>query len=1023
MNKKRILSLLLCLATLCALLVPASSAADDTGKTKGIELTKTAKYNEKDGTYTITLEAYATGEKTTTTITEEVPTDIILVLDQSGSMAEAIGGYSYTAYTNRGSYGSSRNYYNSEYYPLRHNEGSENLWYQLKQDEYVSVSVENSEVYTQISGWSNHDYHSNQSNLYCYISGEPQKVNVSWNYESGIVYTYTVGGQEIAKSTGYSTTPDFGSYAPLYQYGTKYIYSYTIGETKTIIEESVGDDKSPNTQFYRKGSYSQSAGGTRLDALKGAALSFASAVNTKAKGKDGQYGGNDDINHRIAIVGFSSPNEQSRSYNNTELLTGSTITQGTYHQNNHSADDYDGYYYFPTYYEMNGPQYGNISDTQYKDALLAMDKASGLTGVTAGVNALTAWGGTRIDLGIEMANNIFAQNPIGQNEKRNRVVIVFTDGIPGQSGYDPTVDSNAIAQAKVTKETYGATVYTIGVFPGADASKVGSVGNGSSDADKGNNFLQRLSSNEKYPQSPSYYLSAGDAESLNNIFQQISSQLPTGGSSTTLDSDAVIKDIISPQFTLPEGADESSITLKTFKYYGSSLTDPNAWHENSDAMGATAELGADNSVSVTGFNFSENWCGTETKDGTTTYRGNKLVISFDVTPKTGFLGGNDVETNAGAGIYESADAKEPLKEVDSPTVNVPIEDVTVTAQDKNVYLLGSVTADQLKEGATVKVGNVPLDLSKDNYGLEAWQTEYVTIDVKVKDKDGNYITGNLDNLTDDTTYTVEVTVTPKTTPPESTQGETAVAKKNEGDDNGKGNIYVFTPTLNYKDSEVYYGETASTFTNGNLVSTTWKHGNKTSTDEDVTMIGTKPELNVSYTSTITPNQPVNTKTDAEVDVTDVKIGDTSVKNKVSFEHTACNPTCSWEEPTTPGDPAFLIHVKTCQLTITKIGGAENESYVFTVMKDGVKYTEASIYGPGSVDIVELPVGTYTIEEDTGWSWRYPNPTYTSNNAELKAGQDSATITCSNTQAKDKWLNGFSTIVQNIFNRSGQYTKN
>lgn len=128
-------------------------------------------------------------------------------------------------------------------------------------------------------------------------------------------------------------------------------------------------------------------------------------------------------------------------------------------------------------------------------------------------------------------------------------------------------------------------------------------------------------------------------------------------------------------------------------------------------MGATASISGDQ-VNVTGFNFSENYVGTVTENGNTTYRGHKLVISFKVQPKAGFLGGNEVYTNTSAGIYENNTAENPLLTFDRPTVNVPIQDVTVTAKDKNVYLKGEVTAEQLKNGATVKVGGVALDLSK-----------------------------------------------------------------------------------------------------------------------------------------------------------------------------------------------------------------------------------------------------------------------------------------------------------------------
>ena len=86
------------------------------------------------------------------------------------------------------------------------------------------------------------------------------------------------------------------------------------------------------------------------------------------------------------------------------------------------------------------------------------------------------------------------------------------------------------------------------------------------------------------------------------------------------------------------------------------------------------------------------------------HNGKKLIIEFTVQQKAGFLGGNDVFTNDGAGIYENAESKDPLMEFNKPTVNVPIKDIAVTAEDKNVYLLGGVTLDDLKNGATVTVG-------------------------------------------------------------------------------------------------------------------------------------------------------------------------------------------------------------------------------------------------------------------------------------------------------------------------------
>ena len=50
-----------------------------------------------------------------------------------------------------------------------------------------------------------------------------------------------------------------------------------------------------------------------------------------------------------------------------------------------------------------------------------MNTSSGVNNVSASIAALAADGGTLTNLGLEMANGIFAANPIADGEKRNRV--------------------------------------------------------------------------------------------------------------------------------------------------------------------------------------------------------------------------------------------------------------------------------------------------------------------------------------------------------------------------------------------------------------------------------------------------------------------------------------------------------------------------------------------------------------------------------------------------------------------------
>lgn len=989
MKKTRILSLLLGLSLLCTLIVPATVYADDPTADSGMKISKTATANA-DGSYTITLEAFATGAQTTSTVTKDIPTDIILVLDQSGSMADDIGQVQYTAYTGN-------NTQNKSNYEKRHNGGSANLWHKLPDGSFVSVSVTKTTKYNELSTKlpnykrNSECYWKYANNLYEKVGDEYKKVTLTYSgYTSNSrTYTYTFSNGDIINSRNDSSQPDLGSHAPLYTPvadGNDTVYTYTYTDATGAVK-TIGTSTGANTQFisaFYQRSTSTSGGGTRLNALKTAANAFANAVAAKAAGADGNINTTaDNINHRIAVVGYADT-DSSYGYN-TGVFIGSTLNR-----------------------------YETAAAKVYGTALQDMSTTGGKSNVTASLDALTASGATRTDYGLTMAKGILDANPVSEGETRNRVVIVFTDGSPTDyNGFQKNVANSAISTANAIKAG-GTTVYSIGIFSGADASSAGTEPNGNLNNNSSqltaacNWFMQQVSSNNGTPRTPSYYLSAGDSASLNSIFQQISNNITTGGSATTLGSETVVKDIISPYFTLPAETTASNIQINTYDCTGKT-GDTYTWSSTSGGNGgATATVNGDQ-VSVTGFNFSENWCGTETDaQGNATVRGKKLVISFTVDPKSGFLGGNDVITNASAGIYENSSAQTPVMTFEQPKVNVPIQDVTVTAEDKNVYLLGGVTADQLKDGATVKVGDVTLDLSKANdtektYGLEKWQMEYVNITVAVKDKDGKAIPADdLKALTDDKTYTVEVTVAPKTAASTGSAGAPATAKIGQ---NIPANINVFKPELTFKDSQIDLGETANYENNkADTNFEAWKHGEMLSTGTGVTMIGTRPELTLSYT----PSAAAFTQ-DTPVKVT-VKIGETDVTEKTKFKHEGCNfEGCKWGKDGFK-DCHFIVHVKSFDLTIKKEGWEEideNQSFVFKVTKDDdpAFSMDVVIQGNSSVTIKDLKPGTYTVTEETGWSWRY---TPKANGQKVKpenAVNGVVTVTFTNTREKIKWLNG------------------
>lgn len=864
----------------------------------GLEMDKRILSVNDDGSYTIRLEAYTTGSVTSVDTTK--PTDIIAVIDQSGSMAQDM-----TSYT-----------YNEVYSPKQ-----SQTYYVQRNGSYIPVTwCSNCKAWTNGCG------------------------SILFWHDSGTSYT-----------------------------------------PKT----SAADTATDHVQFYTRGGATTT---TRLDALRAAMTNFAKSVAEKAKGADKQLGTNDDVDHRIAIVGFSS---DVNSYENTELLTGVNITTGQYYGKN-PVTNVSAPYYYPTGYRMNGAQYGNITPTQYANALQSMKLESGRTSVTNAIGALTAHGGTETLDGLTMAENIL-ENSVGTG--RNRVVILFTDGDTNSDRVD------VINKAYSLKNTYGATVYTVGIFEGANGKPPITK-----DTSKENALMHRVSSN--YPNATaeygifvsykykdgvlnpnlkgddSYYLSAKDSDALNNIFQKISQQVSE--SSMDLGSTTQIKDVVSPYFTMPTNT--SDVTVEAVACTGYVNGEP-TWAADGTALTDAVSIDPDTrTVTVSKFDFQRNFVaenGRDESDATQSgiFHGRKLVITFTVKPQEGFWGGNNVPTNgADSGIYKDDGTK--VGTFDVPTVNVPLNVPDLTAENKNIYLYGETPAAS-------DLGTFPVPTGED-----AWKTAYVDIGSLEMNP------STISNTEDTTGIKLSVTVEPKYT---GANAEGTLAGKVTKTATAK--VDVFTPELTYQDSTAYYGETVSNDYSGNFVSEVWKHGDTVSTS--VTMFGVKPTLDLTYTADST-NLDGDKYGKQDVPVTaKVSIKGVDVTGYTTFLHEDCDVEgCTWAEPTTGGAPAFLIHIKTCTLTITKIGGNENEPYVFDVYKDGKKYTQVTVVGNGSETIYELPVGTYTIQEDTNWSWRFI-PTI-GNGVELKNGSDSGTITCTNKLDTNQWLNGFSQVIRNIF---------
>lgn len=228
----------------------------------------------------------------------------------------------------------------------------------------------------------------------------------------------------------------------------------------------------------------------RIDALKNAANHFIDTIAEQNKNvKDASK------QHQVAIVKFAG--EQADKVGND------------------------------TYYSDEGYLY-NYSQTMQK---LTACSGGGVEGLKGTINSIKPNGATRADNGMELAKGITSGR-----EDAQKVVVFFTNGKPTRrSDFSPTVANNAIAAAKAMKDE-GATVYTIGIFDGADPS-ADPTSYKTSDENK---FMHAMSSN--YPKATSYtsgklgdrvagatyYKSAANAAELDQVFADISSAITSG---------------------------------------------------------------------------------------------------------------------------------------------------------------------------------------------------------------------------------------------------------------------------------------------------------------------------------------------------------------------------------------------------------------------------------------------------------------------------------------------------------------
>lgn len=231
----------------------------------------------------------------------------------------------------------------------------------------------------------------------------------------------------------------------------------------------------------------------RIDALKKAANDFVTTIAEQNQGIS-----DSSKQHQVSIVKFSG--DKSAAVGNDTYYRGG--------------------------YEYN-----------YSQVMKAMSPCTDAAAFRNTINSINPAGSTRADYGLQLADS-----QTSNREDAKKIVIFFTDGSPtSSSGFESEVASSAVSAAKAMKDKK-ATVYTVGIFSGADPS------DNPSGTSNENKFMHAVSSN--YPEASytytqgfwggwnwdlgtraegsDFYKSASNADDLDKVFEGISSEIVKG---------------------------------------------------------------------------------------------------------------------------------------------------------------------------------------------------------------------------------------------------------------------------------------------------------------------------------------------------------------------------------------------------------------------------------------------------------------------------------------------------------------
>lgn len=381
--------------------------------------------------------------------------------------------------------------------------------------------------------------------------------------------------------------------------------------------------------------------------------------------------------------------------------------------------------------------------------------SDGATKLTGKISSLPEdpSGATNVGEGMELAKNLTGNDAYtGDNTDRQKTVIVFTDGVPTtKTRFNVDVANKALEIAQNMKND-GVSIYTIGVFSGADIKQLygkgcnGNVGDkwgetsflwfgDVADVDRpaGNRFLNYLSSNFKNADkigledaswdiilvhydgweitqnftrtSSDYYLTASDASELADIFEEISSTVPAPGN-PALDENTVITDTLSDYFMFAGTADDVKVYAKKLDGSTRDIVLP----EGPDGIDVNGKT-----VTVTGYDFSKHYQGIGGDAEET------LVIEIKVKPDptATWRASDDYETNEGNATVTLPNIEKPIAEAASPKVHVDTYKVT--------YQPGTGSGNEYTDQYYLNGAKTPVKANTftapDGYKFDCWKDD------------------------------------------------------------------------------------------------------------------------------------------------------------------------------------------------------------------------------------------------------------------------------------------------------------